>query len=420
MGRGTQSIIDNSGDESRSREQDAELFLMIQKLQTQVTTLLGAMNTVSTDNSSTTSLDDTEVFTGAWEDVSAYESVIVAIATDQNGSFSVQFSPDGVNQDSTLSKHFKTNQIEPPHRYTVTRQYARVVFTNDSGSNQTYFRLQTILAGNSRDLNAPMDQVLAQDYDASPVRPSDFHTEVALGLRQGHETWNKFGYNLDVDSASGEEIIASWGGTFQYLTAGETIDIVSSSTNDDLVGTGCQKVIIWGVDENWDPQLEIVEMDGLVTVTTSTSWIGINRISIYKAGTGLGNAGTIDVTATSSGYTLAQMPVGDGTSQQCMFYVPAGHQFLAEWLHFDAIKTSGGSKPEITFKGYVYSDVATAEFEVFRDSLDIALSNTLTISPPVPFVISEKSILWFVADSDTNDTAVRSRFSGELVRSAGT
>ena len=70
---------------------------------------------VSTANSTTTLLTDTSTFTGAWEDVSAYDSVIVAVKTDQNGIFTVQLSPDGSNQDSTLTRYYRATQIEARH-----------------------------------------------------------------------------------------------------------------------------------------------------------------------------------------------------------------------------------------------------------------------------------------------------------------
>lgn len=242
---------------------------------------------------------------------------------------------------------------------------------------------------------------------------TEFHSDVALGKVTGATTWNKFGYNEDVDV--GTELIASWGGTFQYLTSGETIDIVSTSTDDDLVGAGAQQLIVYGVDENWDEQIETVEMDGTSTVTTTSQWIGINRVSIYKAdSTVKQNVGTITVTANSSGYTMAQMPAGQGTTQQCIFYVPASHTFLAEWFYFNIIKPSGQS-PRVDLLGWVYSDVATAEFEVYRDSLDTSDGNHIEVAPPLPFVISEKSILWFTSTSDKADTNVRGRFSGELI-----
>ena len=34
---------------------------------------------------------------------------------------------------------------------------------------------------------------------------------------------------------------------------------------------------------------------------------------------------------------------------------------------------------------------------------------------PDAFIIGEKSILWFTGETDTNNTAVRGRFSGELI-----
>jgi len=240
----------------------------------------------------------------------------------------------------------------------------------------------------------------------------DFHTEVAMGNITGYETWNKFGYNDDIDV--GTELIASWGGAFQYLTSGETIDIVSTSANDTVLGSHCQKIIVYGVDENWESQIEIIEMDGTNTITTTTQWIGINRVAIFKANaTNKQNEGTITITANSSSYTMAQMPVGQGTTQQCIFYVPSGYQFNAEWLYFNIIKPTGQT-PKVDLLGYVYSDASTAEYEIYRDSLDTSDGNHIDVRPPVPFVVSEKSILWFEATTDKADTNVRCRFSGEL------
>ena len=115
--------------------------------------------TVSTDNSHSTLITNGSNFTGTWEDVTQYESLIVAVKTDQNGYFEIQFSPDGTNQDSTLTRYYRTTQIEAPHRFTITRSFFRVVFYNNSGADQTYFRLQTSI-GLKGDLNAPLDSVL--------------------------------------------------------------------------------------------------------------------------------------------------------------------------------------------------------------------------------------------------------------------
>src|SRR5210317_1403300 len=347
---------------------------------------------ISNLNSTTTALNDGQTFTGGWEDVTEYESVVVACKTDQDGILSVQFSPDGVNVDSTLTRYYRTGQIEPPHRFTITRKYYRITFENNSGSNQTELRIQTSIKANSESLNSPLDAILSQDYDAIVTRPTDYHTEVALSLRQGATTWNKFGYNTDIDT--GTEIIASWGGTFQFLTSGETIDVVSTSTDDDDGGIGLNSVVIYGVDENWDEQIEVVTLDGTTTVTTTSQWIGINRVASFLSGTSQTNVGTINITATTSGFQMAQMPAGGGVTQQMIFYVPRNHQFLAEWFFFSAVKTTGGSSPVLEFYGQVYSAVNNTIQEVFRSELDIAIGNILEVSPPTPFPVGEKSILY--------------------------
>lgn len=141
-------------------------------------------NTIVSSNSSTTPLNASATFTGSWVDVSAFNSIVVAVKTDQNGTFTIQFSPDGTNADSTLTRYYRTDQIEAPHRFTITRRYARVTFTNTSASNQTLFRLQTTV-GDATELNAPIDGVMAQDFDAIATRPTEYRAEVALDSSGG-------------------------------------------------------------------------------------------------------------------------------------------------------------------------------------------------------------------------------------------
>ena len=371
-------------------------------------------NSIADTNSTTTLLAASGTFTGEWIDVLNYDSVVVAVKTDQNGSLTVQFSPDGVNQDSTLTRYYRTNQIEAPHRFTVTRQYARVTFTNTSVSDQTYLRLQTML-GDKSDLNAPLDSTLAQDFDAIATRPTDYHYETALGRRQGASTWNKFGYNLDVDTAASETI---WepGGTFARMTTADTLDLVSSSVADDDGSTGANSLVLYGVDENWETQTEVISLNGIGAVTTVNQWLGLNRAAIFLAGTGLGNAGKITITATSAATIQATIPIGQGTTQQCLFFVPVSHQALIDWLYINVNKISAGGSPRVTLIGEVFSAVSNAMYEVYRTTIDTAVENTVELKPSQPFIIGEKSILTFKATTTVNNTEANVRFSLILVR----
>jgi hypothetical protein len=332
----------------------------------------------------------------------------IAVTTDQNGTYSVQFSPDGINQDSTLTRYYRTDQIEAPHRFTITRQYMRVVFTNTSASDQTYMRLQVLL-GLKADLNIPIDSTMAQDFDSLSVRPTKFEYEAALGRRQGSTTWNKFGYNGDVDI--GTEVISSFGGSFVPMITARTLSIVSTSTDDDAGGIGATGVVVYGVDANRDPQTVIVTMDGTTPVVTTETWLGVNRIAIYTAGTNLSNVGTITATATTDSTIQARMEPGEGTTQQCIYFTAARTQGLIDFLLVGGEKLAGGTSPRITFKGWVYSAVSNSNYLVFRQIMDTSVENHMTIIFSQPLIIGESSCFWIEATTDKNDTEVNARFS---------
>lgn len=243
--------------------------------------------------------------------------------------------------------------------------------------------------------------------------PANFHLEVAQGKVVNHTTWNKFGYNDDVDTG-GEEVIASWGGTYTPPTTAETLTISSTSGNDIVTtGTGLNAIVITGIDASRAEQVEVVNMNGTTDVVTTSTWLGINRISPFLCGSSLTNEGTINITNTISGDTLGQMPVGETVSQQAIFHVQAGYTFLTTWLHINILKLSGGGgNPEVTVRGYVFSPVANASIQVFKAKIDTARENTIDLAPAEPFPITESSVLYFTAETDTDNTSVDIRFSG--------
>lgn len=372
----------------------------------------GNENKISEVNSRSTLLTSGAVFTGKAENVSAYDSVILAVKTDQNGTYSAQFSTDGENWDSVLTRYYRTTQIEVPHRFTITRKFFRLVFTNTSSSDQTYLRLETVF-GNKSQLNSPMDSVLAQDFDSVVTRPTDFRYEVALGRRQGATTWTLFGYNSDVDI--GTEILGAQGGAFTFLTAASTLTIVSSSTDDDgsPAGIGANSILIYGVDANRQSRIEIVTLNGTTNVVTSTTWLGVNRVALYLAGSTFSNVGNITITATTGGTVQAYVPATKSNSQQLIFFTQADHTFLLDWLVLDAERlVGGGANPRVQFRMFVWSALTNARYEVAYSVLDLAIESDHVQNPSQPLIIGEKSVIWVEATTDVNNTVVSGRFSG--------
>lgn len=115
---------------------------------------------------------------------------------------------------------------------------------------------------------------------------------------------------------------------------------------------------------------------------------------------------------TNRGYVSS----GKGTTQQLIFFTQADHQLLADWLVLNAEKLGGGSNPVVAFRGWVWSAVSNAKYEVFYLVVNTAVETVHELIPSQPFIIGEKSVFWVEATTDTNNTVCTGRFSCIEVR----
>ena len=146
---------------------------------------------ISTGNSSTTNLaaGNSYTFTGTAEQTD-HPDVMVTLKTDQVTAISLQFSHDGTNWDSQISKIGDAGVNEFTTAVKGNR-YFRIVVTTASLTT-TYFRLQ-VQFGQFRQGNMSLNTAVSLDSDALVVRPSDFNLEVARSLRGSTVGVNKFG-----------------------------------------------------------------------------------------------------------------------------------------------------------------------------------------------------------------------------------
>lgn len=208
-----------------------------QEAQTALLQLLtDGLNKVSSSNSSTTALNAGQTFTGAWEDVSLFNSIVVALSTDQSGTLYLEFSPDGVNVDGTVPPILYTQGgSNPPHILKVTRKYFRARFSNTSLLNQVYFRLQCI-KGAQGQITSTLNSVIAPSADAILVRPLDFNLMVSEGLYFNRSSTIKDGINFDIDTGSVPEDITNEGGVYAgFVSAAGAAEIVVSGADTGTV-----------------------------------------------------------------------------------------------------------------------------------------------------------------------------------------
>lgn len=164
---------------------------------------------------------------------------------------------------------------------------------------------------------------------------------VAIGYDHRKFTINKFGRNIDVDIGS-EDIIGIGGTLDLSLLSGAvtTIDIVSGSTDDDLTGSGAEKVIVYGLDANYERQQLEMTLNGTGPVTsTGYNWRFVYRAEVTQSNNGANdtyNAGIITISKTG-GSNLMTIAIGDNQTMHAAFMIPAGkvgllkrHKFAVE------------------------------------------------------------------------------------------
>ena len=173
---------------------------------------------VDLNNTTSTPLPGSSVYEGTWTDVSAFAAIAVTARVDQIGTLQVDFSFDGITVDSRLVFNVSVNTNEV-HRITVTRQYMRVRFLNDSVTAQTFLRVQTLL-GDQTALTSSLNSVVQQDADSSVVRPMDFNLLVGEAKFQNHNITIKDGLNLDIDTGSTPEDVSNEGGIYAGFPTG--------------------------------------------------------------------------------------------------------------------------------------------------------------------------------------------------------
>ena len=223
------------------------------------------------------------------------------------------------------------------------------------------------------------------------VNIENFQLGVSSGdLSPSYKQVYKFGQNADV----GNSVETIWleGGLYVYPPSATTMTVSSSDANDTSAGTGARTVLISGLDGSYNEISETITMNGQTPVTTSNSYLRMNRALVLTAGSGGVNAGIIYVgtgTVTSgvpaNKYTTIN---GDGTNQtlQAFWTVPAGY---TAYIYQTNISTGTSSNTPAVLKTLL---VVRPFDGVFNTKEIITISNGNHLQDyTFPLKITEKS-----------------------------
>lgn len=301
-----------------------------------------AANCLCTPNSTTTALDNGQTFTGEYRNVSKFNSVVTAVKTDTNAILYVDFSPDGINTDSTLTFNVAAN-VNEVHRIVVTRPYYRIRITNNSGSNQTYLRA-TALLGSQSALTSTLNSQIQADADTTVVRPLDFNLLVAENLYQNRQQFIKDGFNNDIDSLSVPEDINNEGGVYAGFPLGtpETGQIVVSGAD-----TGTVVYAFMASIDDTDYTFASFDVTGAGTYTLPHNIYRCNFAFFINTTATRGTASNVgDITIRNTPTTtnvFCVIPAGYGQTFCSAYSVPAGSAVFIDRITGSVRGSTSGS-----------------------------------------------------------------------------
>ena len=381
----------------------------------------------STGNSSTTALGSGATFTGAWE-LTSHPDVMVSCKTDNTGTLYFDFSPDGVNLDSTFpATGFQVESgINEFHTAVKGARYFRIRLVNDSGA-QSYLRLYTYY-GTFRQGNLPINASISADADATVIRSVDSTADISLGRFGGFYPVAKFGRAPDGIQITTTDVwdLANSTPTSQIWvppTQARIHAIVSTSTDDKgtaTAGTGARTIRVYGLT-SWSTTevTEDITLNGQTPVNTTNSYVIIYRMRVLTSGnTASGsNVGTITATAATDGTVTAVIRPQVGSTAMAIYGIPSTQTLLVKDYRA-SINKAQGTSVSATFR-LMYNPEPTTNLNTFVEidleglQSDGSSSNVWIFDPYI--AISGPTIVKIQALGSAADIDGTAGFNGILV-----
>ena len=233
-----------------------------------------------------------------------------------------------------------------------------------------------------------------------------FELQVARGQIAYHHALFKFGNNPTVGDSL--ETIWAEGGLYVYPPTASVMTVSSSSTADTSAGTGARTVTVFGLDADYNEISETVTLNGQTAVSTTKSYLRVNRMIVRSAGSGGANAGVI---YTGTGTVTSGVPAnvyasingvtGSNQSLMALWTVPAG--YTAYLLQYDISNGTTSNTPavcKLILAIRPYGEVFQSK-DVKSLTTGMHVEETFT----VPTKITEKSDIEIRAISSSNSVS---------------
>jgi len=148
------------------------------------------------------------------------------------------------------------------------------------------------------------------------------------------------GHNLAVDSSVLQDITTFGENYITTPTSLTPMEIVSDDAQDNPSGTGAQRVMIHGLDANWNRKVQFVTLNGLTPVTTDESattieFLRINHIHVLSPSPTNSDhvaVGNIELRVVGGGTVFGKIESGGNMELACRYTVPEPFTaFVTSW-----------------------------------------------------------------------------------------
>jgi hypothetical protein len=176
----------------------------------------------------------------------------------------------------------------------------------------------------------------------------EFQDQVALGLVPGFTVLRKFGMNDAVNGSGTTEDIWPIGTVRVLPSAAAVVSVTSSSAADTLTtGAGAWTLTIEGLDANYLEISETINLNGTNAVTTSKSFLRLNRMYVATASPSATQTNVGNITATIGGVTQGYVEADEGQTHQTLYTVPANKYFVIKQYRIKVGRMAGATDCQI-------------------------------------------------------------------------
>lgn len=236
------------------------------------------------------------------------------------------------------------------------------------------------------------------------ISKNEFLFDVAAGLIPGFSLKTFFGVKTDIPVGIRTEITNS-DNLFTFPLTASTLTITSDNVNDDIAGTGAQKLKITGLDVNFLDLTEEIDLDGVTPVVTTSSFRRFFSAETTQSGTNGANEGTLKINL--SGTNVLKVEPNCNKSFAGTFTIPSNKQ--AQVISFDtsilqSFRAPGERQAQITYAtGLQQANGAVLFVPMETFTMESSGNNRFDAKPANPELLPAKTeIKWFVLAHQDN------------------